>query len=175
MLGNARAPHLVDELLEIREGARQSFGPIRNTPADGTFQDAVAATILYLLTPATPVIERFPAVAAPGIMLVQGAKSGFNGTDETLFDDLGWQAVQTALERIPRIHALDVDPGFPILPMHVIAEELSVELVYVRIIGEQDVPGVIEGETVLLNGPAPTADLIVGFQQQGAGGVKSGG
>jgi hypothetical protein len=47
------------------------------------------------------------------------------------------------------------------------AQELLIQLVNVGVVGEHDVAGIVEGEAVHLDGPAPAADAVVLLQQQG--------
>src|SRR6478672_652344 len=105
------------------------------------------------------------AVRARRLGRLSGAIARLDSADDAFLDHFRRKAVKGALEGIPRVDVLAVDPRLAILPMHVIAEEHLIELMHVRIIREHDVPGVIEREPLLLNGAAPTADAVILLDQ----------
>jgi hypothetical protein len=100
--------------------------------------------------------------------LLLAAEAGFDSSDDAFLQHLRRQTMQGALERVPGVDALAVDPCLTILPVHIVAEELAVKLVHIGIVGEHDVTGVIEREPVVFHRPAPTADRWMLFEQQTA-------
>jgi hypothetical protein len=81
----------------------------------------------------------------------QAAESRLDGSDDALRDDLGRESVERTLKRIAGIDVLAEDPGLAVLPVNVVAEQQTVHLVNVRVVGEHDVPGHIEREAGILD------------------------
>jgi hypothetical protein len=49
--------------------------------------------------------------------------------------------------------------------MHIVAEQHLIQLVYVRLVGEHDVAGIVKRKTVTLDGAAPTTHAISLLEQ----------
>src|SRR5579872_1899645 len=96
------------------------------------------------------------------------AEARLDRTDETFAKHVRRKAVQRTLERIARVDALAADPRLALLPVHVVAEEQSIEVLHVRIVGEHDVPRVIEREPGVFDRAARAADLRLALDQHAA-------
>src|SRR5205085_6960092 len=58
------------------------------------------------------------------------------------------------------------NPGFTVLPMHIIAEQRLVQLVHVRVVRKHNVRGEIERESVQLKRRAPASDCFILLREQ---------
>lgn len=74
-----------------------------------------------------------------------------DGADDAILDHVRRQAVQRALERVAGGHLLAVDLGLAHLPVLIVAQQDAVQLEHVRIVGEHDVSGVVDGEAGVLD------------------------
>jgi hypothetical protein len=146
MLGDARTPHLVDEVLEV-------LGPslCRHAAGVGGVRRAVGAAVLYRRIGA----RRF-----------LGAIARIDGAHDALADDVRRQAIQRALEGVARVHLLAVDPGLAQLPVLVLAQQHVIQLQDIRVIREHDMARMVEGEALVRNRAAPPADGRIAVEQQ---------
>jgi len=105
-------------------------------------------------------IVAIDAVVRRRLLGGETAEAGFDGADNALLDHVRWQTIECALEGITGVDLLAVDPGFAILPVDVVSQQQLVHLVDVRVVGKHDVPGHIEGESIVFDRPAPAAHPV---------------
>ncbi len=92
--------------------------------------------------------------------------------EQAFLDDLGRQAVEVRLERVALVVAVEVDPALAELLVELSFEDVAEEAVDVLVVGEEDVAGVVEGESVLDDRPAEAAGPGVLLGQEEVGVVQ---